>query len=149
MRTVAGRAAKALGASFALLALTLTGCGEVESENGDDYHPAIIESVDPTTAPKVRLTEDAAKRIDLSLTTVRLEEGNLVVDYDALVYDQEGATWLYAVTGPLTFVRTNVMVYEIDDDEVVLSKGPPPETQVVARGVTQVYGAELGMEGGH
>ena len=36
-----------------------------------------------------------------------------------------------------------------DENDVLLSKGPKPGTRVVTQGATQVYGAELEMEGKH
>jgi hypothetical protein len=150
--TSSGRAwRRTFAAGLAVFALGLTGCGEVESGNDDTYHPASVTSPDPTstTPPTVKLTEEAARRIDLAFATVKHEDGDLVVDYEALIYDKKGQSWLYEAKGPLTFVRTKVTIDEIDEDEVTLLEGPPPGTKVVARGVTQVYGAELGMEGEH
>ena len=135
--------------AIAVLTLSLTACGEVESASDDRYHPATVTSPDPTAPPLIKLTEEAAKRIDLSLTTVERDDGHLVVDYEALIYDQNGQTWLYEVKGPLTFARTKVTSGPIDEDDVILLKGPPAGTEVVAQGVTEVYGAELGMEGSH
>jgi hypothetical protein len=37
----------------------------------------------------------------------------------------------------------------VDGERVTLSEGPPLGTKIVTRGVTQVYGAELGMAGKH
>ena len=57
---------------------------------------------------------------------------------------------MYAVTEPLTYLRVNVVVKEeVGEDEMVLSAGPPAGTEVVTVGVTEVYGAELGMDGNH
>lgn len=140
---------RTFAAGLAVLALSLTACGEVESGDDEGYHPATVTSVDPTSAPIVKLTDEAARRIDLALATVKRENGDLVVDYEALVYDKKGQPWLYEAKGPLTFVRAKVKIDKIDEDTVTLLEGPPPGTKVVAQGVTQVYGAELGMEGEH
>ena len=146
----AGRAwPRTFAAGLVVFALSLTACSEVESGTSEVYHPATVASTDPTSIPTVKLTDEAAKRIDLAFVTVKREHGDLVVDYEALIYDKKGQSWLYEVKGPLTFVRTKVTTGPIDDDQVTLLKGPPPGTKVVARGVTQVYGAELGMEGEH
>jgi hypothetical protein len=140
---------RTFAAGLVVCALSLTACGEVESGTSEAYHPATVTSADPTSIPTVQLTDEAAKRIDLAFATVKREDGDLVVDYEALIYDKKGQSWLYEVKGPLTFARTKVTTGPIDDDEVTLLKGPPAGTKVVARGVTQVYGAELGMEGEH
>jgi hypothetical protein len=143
---------RSFAAALAAFALTLTACGEVETGTEDSYHPATVTSPDPanpTALPVVKLTDEAASRIDLTIATIRLEDDDVVVDYEALIWDSKGKPWVYAVQGPLTFVRASVTIDEIDDDEATLLAGPPVGTQVVAQGVTQVYGAELGMEGGH
>jgi redox-sensitive bicupin YhaK (pirin superfamily) len=140
---------RALGAAVALLALTVTACSEVETPSGDDYAPATVTTADPSSTPTVRFTEEAASRVDLTMSTVAGREGALVVEYEALIYDKQGKTWVYTAPEPLTFLRAEVVVTEIDGNQVMLSDGPPPGTKVVTQGVTQVYGAELGMAGKH
>jgi len=144
----AGR--RIVGAAVALLALTVTACSEVEEPSGDDdYAPATVTTADPSSAPTVKFTEEAARRVDLTMSTVAGRKGALVVEYAALIYDKQGKTWVYTAPEPLTFLRTKVAVAEIDGNRVMLSDGPPPGTKVVTQGVTQVYGAELGMAGKH
>ncbi len=140
---------RTVAAGFAVLALALAGCGEIETESEDSYEPATVETADPSAPPTVKLTEEAAGRIDLAFATVNRIDGDVVVDYAALIYDKKGKTWVYTVQEPLTFIRTAVKVDDIDGDQVTLSEGPPVGTKIVTRGVTQVYGAELGMEGSH
>ena len=143
----AGR--RAIGAAVALLALTGTACSEVEEPSGDDYAPATVTTADPSSAPTVKFTDEAASRVDLMMSTVTGQEGALAVEYAALIYDKQGKTWVYTAPEPLTFLRAKVVVAEIDGDRVTLSDGPPPGTKVVTQGATQVYGAELGMAGKH
>ena len=144
----AGR--RAMGAAVALLALTVSACSEVEEPSSDDdYAPATVTTADPSSAPTVKFTEEAARRVDLTMSTVEGREGALVVDYAALIYDKQGKTWVYTVPEPLTFLRAKVVVAQIEGNRVTLSEGPPPGTKVVTQGVTQVYGAELGMAGKH
>jgi hypothetical protein len=143
----AGR--RIVGAAVALLALTVTACSEVEEPSSDDYAPATVTTADPSSAPTVKFTEEAARRVDLTMTTVAGRKGALVVEYAALIYDKQGKTWVYTAPEPLTYMRTKVVVAEIDGNRVTLSGGPPPGTKVVTQGVTEVYGAELGMAGKH
>ena len=73
-----------------------------------------------------------------------------MVPYAALIYDKQGKSWVYTVTEPLTYLRVSVVVKEeVDEDTMALSAGPPAGTEVVTRGATEVYGAELGMDGNH
>ena len=69
--------------------------------------------------------------------------------YAALIYDGQGVTWVYTNAKPLTFLRAKVVVDRVEGDVVLLSDGVLPGTAVVTVGATQVYGAELGIEGGH
>jgi hypothetical protein len=138
-----------IGVGIAVIALTLTACGEVETPSGDDYAPATVTTADPSSAPTVKFTDEAARRVDLAMSTVSGREGALVIDYAALIYDKQGKPWVYTAPEPLTFLRVKVVVATIDGNRVTLSAGPPPGTKVVTQGVTQVYGAELGMAGKH
>jgi ABC-type cobalt transport system substrate-binding protein len=139
-----------MGAAVALLALTVSACSEVEEPSGDDdYAPATVTTADPSSAPTVKFTEEAARRVDLTMSTVEGRVGALVIDYAALIYDKQGKTWVYTVPEPLTFTRTKVVVAATEGSRVTLSEGPPPGTRIVTQGVTQVYGTELGMSGKH
>jgi hypothetical protein len=68
-----------------------------------------------------------------------------VIPYAAVVYDVKGGSWVYTQAAPLNFVRHQVSVDYIDDDEVVLSKGPPAGTAVVTVGVAELFGSEFGV----
>ncbi len=141
---------RAIGAAVALVALTITACSEVEEPSGDDdFVPATVTTADPSSAPTVKFTDEAAQRVDLTMSTVAGREGALVIEYAALIYDKQGKTWVYTAPEPLTFLRAKVVVARIDGNRVTLSDGPPPGTKVVTQGVTEVYGAELGMAGKH
>lgn len=140
---------RAIGVGVAVLALTLTACGEVETPSGDDYAPATVITADPSSAPAVKFTDEAARRVDLEMSTVSGRKGALIIEYAALVYDKQGKPWVYTAPEPLTFVRAKVVVAKVDGNRVTLSEGPPPGTTVVTQGVTQVYGTELGMAGKH
>jgi hypothetical protein len=145
-----GARRRRLAAGLAVLALTMTACSEVETPSGDDdYHPATVDSADPSAPPAVKFTEDAVQRVELLTSIVTGSTGNLIVDYDALIYDKKGLPWVYAVTEPLTFMRVEVKVKQVVGNKVTLSEGPPPGTRVVTQGATEVYGAELGMEANH
>ena len=73
----------------------------------------------------------------------------LTVPYAAVIYDAKGATWSYVNTAPLVFLRSQITVDEIDGDTAVLSAGPSVGTSVVTTGAAELYGAEIGVGGGH
>ena len=100
-------------------------------------------------AAQVRFTADAADRVDLQTVPVQRRGVHVVVPDVALIYDGQGVPWVYTSTGPLTFMRTKVVVDRVDGHHVLLSEGPPVGTEVVTVGATQVYGTELGIGESH
>jgi multidrug efflux pump subunit AcrA (membrane-fusion protein) len=72
-----------------------------------------------------------------------------VIPYEALIYDDEGDTHVYASPKPLSFLRVPVEVERIVGNRVLLSEGPPVGTSVVTVGAIEVYGAELEIAGSH
>ena len=72
------------------------------------------------------------------------------VDQAALVYDKKGKPWVFTVIGPLTYVRAAVGIKEVpDDNQAILSSGPPAGTEVVTVGAIELWGTELEIAGKH
>ena len=69
----------------------------------------------------------------------------LVVPYSAVIYDLEGATWIYISPEPLTYLRELVTVDHIEGDMAVLVDGPATGTEVVTVGVAELYGTDTGI----
>jgi hypothetical protein len=136
--------------TLVLAAVPVAGCAEVESAAVDGYQPAHVEELDGSELKRVTLTEEGARRTGLRTARVRPAGDGRVVPYRALIYDGEGGAFVYTrAGGPLSFLRAKVTVDRIDGDRVVLADGPPAGTPVVTVGAAEVYGAELGIEGGH
>ena len=134
-----------VAASFAL-----AGCNEIEPAPSSSYHPAELSSPDLQGVRQVTFTEDAARRVGLQTSRVTASGPDVVIPYAALIYDKQGKSWVYTVTDPLTYLRVSVVVKaEVGEDRMILSAGPPAGAEVVTVGATQVYGAELGMDGNH
>jgi hypothetical protein len=131
------------------VATSLSGCAEIESVTAEPYEPAHLESTGPDQPARVILTEEAAHRVALQTTKVRLEDGDLEVKHAALVFDKLGKPWVFTVVGPRTYVRAPVGIKEIDDELMILSSGPPPGTEVVTVGAIELWGTELGIAGQH
>jgi hypothetical protein len=127
--------------------LLLTGCSEVEEES-DPYQASRLVDVG-NGLKQVSFTAEGARRVDLKTATTARSGTGTVVDYAALIYDDQGATWVYTAAKPLTYVRAPVVVERIAGNQVFLSKGPPAGTKVVTTGAAEVYGAELDVAGGH
>ncbi|HEY7537674.1 MAG TPA: hypothetical protein VH721_06780 [Gaiellaceae bacterium] len=130
--------------ALVVVPLVLTACGgnAVEEETGSS---AVVEHVKGTKAERVRLTEEAAQRLDIHTTPVRSDgTRRLVIPYAAVLYDPDGTTWTYTNPSPLVYQRQDISVDRIDGDSVILSKGPPVGTAVVTVGATEIWGVEYG-----
>ena len=135
--------------TLAAAVLLSAACSEVASNTEAGYEPAHVQPVAGLDVPRVTFTPEAAERVQLQTVPVSAAGNRLVVPYAALIYDGEGASWVYTAAPPLTFLRTKVVVDRIDGGRVQLRVGPPAGTRVVTVGAAEVYGAELGIAGGH
>lgn len=70
-------------------------------------------------------------------------ETRLVAPYESVYYDGDGAAWVYANTGPLTYERQRIDIERIEGPYAILRSGPPIDTQVVTVGAALLYGAEV------
>ena len=126
--------------------------GTRESGAGSEAaaEPAVVEPIEGSELMRVRLTERAAERLDVQTVAVRVSgtdrAGGKVVPYSALLYDTNGATWVFTAPEPLVFVRAPVQVDRIDGTRALLSAGPPTGAPVVTVGAAELYGAELGVD---
>ena len=131
-----------------IVGLQLSACVPKEAK-AEKIQPFQLETIDETDLKRVILTEKATERLDIQTSPVREEQVNgvkrKVVPYAAVIYDLQGATWLYTSPAPLTFVRESITVDFIEGDRVVLVKGPSSGTEVVIIGVAELYGTETGL----
>jgi hypothetical protein len=95
------------------------------------------------------LSEKAAQRLGVETAAVAGTGSQMTIPYAAVVYDASGKTWTYVNDSPLTYKRAEITVDEIDGDTARLSAGPPSGTMVVTIGAAELYGAEIGVGGGH
>jgi hypothetical protein len=130
-----------------IVSLQLVACGQTPASE-ESSPPARVEHLGQGLN-RVILTAEAAKR--LGIETTLISNGQVggkqreVVPYAAVYYDLNGATWVYTIPQPLTYVRASITVDSITGDVAVLSKGPPAGTAVVTVGATELYGTETGV----
>jgi hypothetical protein len=67
-----------------------------------------------------------------------------MVPYSALLYQPDGSSVIYAVTGPLTYTLVPVAVASIQGDQVYLT-GLAPGTAVVTVGGEELLGVQDGV----
>jgi hypothetical protein len=130
-------------------AAALAGCSEIESPTVEGYEPATLESAGPDGPITITVTEEAEHRLELQTSVIMARGNDLVVDYTALIYDKVGKPFVFTVVEPHRYVRANVGIKGIVDNQVTLTSGPPAGTQVVTVGAVELWGAELGIAGKH
>lgn len=135
------------GLAVAALALGACNSGSTTSEPG----PAAItiEEEEGTGLKTLTLSDKAAERLGVETVPVAGSGAAMTIPYAAIVYDAAGKTWTYVNESSLTYKRAEITVDEIDGDTAKLSAGPPSGTLVVTTGAAELYGAEIGVGGGH
>ena len=130
-------------------ALSLAACAQTSASTSEKVQPAIVEPIEGTELNRLTLTEKAAQRLDIQTVQVREEQVDgaqrLVIPYSAVIYDLEGATWMYVSPAPLTYVREPITIDYIEGDMVVLAEGPASGTEIVTVGVPELYGTDTGI----
>lgn len=131
--------------------LLVSACGQAPADTAAEAPPPItVEQLDGQEPTREIVTEEAAKRLDIQTAAVGDAEVNgvkrTVIPYAAIIYDTDGATWVYLKTETLTFVRHPVTVDDIKGDQAFLSDALPTGSAVVTVGVAELYGAESEFE---
>ena len=131
--------------------LLVSACGRGQDTAAAEEKPSVkVEELQGEEPTRETLTEDAAKRLDIQTAAVQDAEVNgtkrAVIPYAAIIYDTEGATWVYLNPEPLTFVRHPITVDDIKGDQAFLSDALPSGSAVVTVGVAELYGAESEFE---
>ena len=133
---------------FALAALALGGCNNATT-SAPTVEAITIEEQEPSGHKVLTLSEKAAERLGVETAAVAGSGAAMSIPYAAIVYDAEGKTWTYITSAPLVYERAEITVDQIDGDVATISAGPPAGTQVVTTGAAELYGAEIGVGGGH
>jgi hypothetical protein len=152
-----GRLGCCYAGTLLLVGIAVTGCARSDAgeiPTGDE--PAVISPVDGSEdLHRIQLTDDAADRIGLTLTTVSAATQPSPADgarpesvaAGAIVYDSSGVTWVFVQQEHLTFQRGRVVVSRVAGDTAILRSGPPVGSQVALVGVAEIKGAEEGVPG--
>jgi hypothetical protein len=136
-------------AAFAA-ALQITSAGALAAgegaPSGKKDRPSKVEAIEGSKVKRVRVTEKAAKRLDIQTAEMGKEGADgLSTPYASILYDISGGTWVYTNPEVLTYVRQSVVVQGIKGDKAFLKIGPAAGTRVVTVGVAELYGAEKGV----
>jgi hypothetical protein len=128
----------------------LSACTQTSAEATSGNEPAKVEHVEGSEdVSRLTLTARAAERLGIQTTAIREQrvagKQRKVIPYGALLYDAEGATYVYTSPAPNTYIREPVTVDYIGAGTVVLSAGPAAGTAVVTVGAAELYGTETGV----
>lgn len=129
-------------AGLITVGLAVTGC-TAQSAHADEERPAKVETIPGKNVKKLTLTEQALRRVGVQ--TAVIGAAGSTSPFSAVLYDPTGATWVYTVPEPRTYIREKVLISSVNGTEVVFSVGPPAGTTIVSTGVIELYGAELGV----
>ena len=129
-------------------ALALAACSSTAS-TAPKVEAITIEEDADTGLKTLTLSEKAAQRLGVETVAVAGSGAQLSIPYAAVVYDAQGQTWAYVAEQPLVYKRAQITVNEIDGDFARISAGPASGSQVVTTGAAELYGAEIGVGGGH
>jgi hypothetical protein len=133
-----------------LLGLLVTACAPSSSDAAATEPPVVVEEDAATGLKRLSLSARAAERLGIATAAVTDEAGaGLAVPYEAVLYDEHGATWTYTSPEERVFVRASITIDEIADGFAMLSAGPPVGTTVVTVGTAELWGVESGVGGGH
>jgi hypothetical protein len=134
---------------LAAAALALGACNSGGTTSEPKIEAITIAEDDATGLKTLTLSEKAAERLGVETVPVAGSGAAISIPYAAVVYDAAGKTWTYVNESPLTYKRAEITVDEIDGSNARLSAGPPNGTLVVTTGAAELYGAEIGVGGGH
>ena len=126
-------------AAIALLA----GCGPSSAGGGRELPPARVEQVGGNLS--VVLTPLGASRLGLRTASATAAGTQTIVPYQALLYEPDGQTAVYAETGTLSFTIQFITVAAINGNQVVVSQGLTPGTVVVTQGAEELLGVQNGV----
>lgn len=124
-------------------------CGQATSDTEPKVEAVVVEKIEGSDLERLTLSESAAQRLGVQTAPVVAASGGFSLPYSALVYDKAGATWAYTNPEGLVFVRHEVTVDRIADDQALLTAGPEVGTLVVTVGAAELWGVETGVGGGH
>ena len=106
---------------------------------------ARMERTGPNGALSVVLTRPGAQRAGIRTAVAgTAAQGRAVVPDSALLYQPDGSSVIYTVTGPLTYTLATVGVAGIQGSQVYLT-GLKPGTAVVTVGGEELLGVQEGV----
>jgi hypothetical protein len=133
-------------AALVALVSLMVGCSALSSAKTEKPHAMTLEKGIGGAPNRITLTQKAAERLGLQVAKVSSAAGNkLQVPSEAVFYDSNGSTWVYANPSPLVFMRHPVKLERISGKNALLSSGPAIGSGVATTGVPELQGADAGI----
>ena len=128
-----------------LAVAALAGCNRTSVAAGPPPPPAHV-TAGSHGAVSVVLTPLGAQRagIQTAVASSAAQGGQAVVPYSALLYQPNGSSVVYTVTGPLTYTPVTVSVAGIQGNQIYVT-GLAPGTTVVTVGGEELLGVQDGV----
>ncbi len=134
-----------LGLLAAFVLAGLAGCGPAPSGTAAQVPPARMERIGNSRTLSVVLTPLGARRIGIETAQAVANGPLILVPYSALLYEPNGQTAVYVKVSALVYTRRFVTVSTVNDNEVMLTAGLQPGTEVVSRGGEELLGVQNGV----
>ena len=137
-------------AALVVVALALTGCSDTSAQDeGGPTDVATVEPIEGSDVARVTLSEDAARRLDIStapITELGGRTARTAMPYAAVLYDEDGEAFTFTNPARLTYVETPITVDHVAGGRAVLKRGPKVGTPVVTVGSAELLGTAHGVE---
>jgi hypothetical protein len=137
------------GLGLVVVALVASGCARAPEEEEAVEKAAKVENIAGTERVRVRLTEQAAKRLDIQTAPVQdaASAGSVavaarVIPLAAVLYEPDGSAFTYTNPEPFVYMREPITVTAIKGDQAFVSDGPAAGTAVVTVGSAELSGVE-------
>lgn len=132
---------------LAVAGSVMAGCSQPSTTSPKEEAISIKEQ--DSGLKQLTLSAKAAERLGVETSVVAASGSTLTIPYAAVIYDAKGFTWTYTNAEPLVYLRAAITVDAIAGETAVISAGPAAGTAVVTTGAAELYGAEIGVGGGH
>jgi hypothetical protein len=134
-----------LGLLAAVAVAGLAGCGPAPSGSAPGVPPARMERLGSGRTLSVVLTPLGARRIGIETAQAVADGPLIVIPYSALLYEPDGQTAVYVKVSALAYTRRFVTVSTVTGNQVMLTGGLQPGTEVVSRGGEELLGVQNGV----
>jgi hypothetical protein len=108
--------------------------------------PARLEKIEGNPIPMVILTAAAEKRLGIEGVRFKRDSaGQRVIPLSALIYDNNGGTWVFTNPSQYDYHREHIRILHTQKDKIRIESAISDEVPIVIQGVAELYGAESGV----